>query len=558
VVCVTGEGVKNKGIPRELEVRRGNLTVREDGGPIVKKREGGVTKGTKQVGVSLIQAAGGQVLKYQSIPEDRLWAKSGVVATVATGESMLSIQQRVEDAGFTSVVVNLMGGDRVFLHCSHDVDVWKVINDAIDFFSMLFSNLHSWSAKDALYERGAWLRVYGIPMHAWNINFFNLCVAKCGRFIRVDECTSDKARLDYARILISTTSLEVLNTTTEFLIDGCIFTIKLIEEWRCHLGEDAFLSEEVIDVPSIYKDDGSVRSEDFDIDEAQGDVDVLLQDINKEWGSQVVGCNRGTTVHSSKTTTILDVDVTAKAEACVLRDEQQTVEHSVVVKPKQQQQTMEHTNVVTCSKKQQQSVESEAVLSTKQQPLVHNLVNGSITSGPWSFEFLKTKGVVADAIKPSLNSNHIFFNGKKDVRVVKLSARNMRRVARMSVNDRGDILKTLKKQAKKRKVRTSSHSSKSKEPMLHSFPNTHSDSSNSSGSSVNKDYENWINLKGTVEATTVDVENIGRVIGVKYNGDVMNKFNILYKEGRHQMQAVVGKEVSGWEVEGSSRGEAGC
>ena len=155
VVSVTSEGAKNKGIPWEMEVRRGNLTVREDGSPIVKKREEGVTKDTKQVGDSLTQVAGGQVLKYQSIPEDRLWAKSRVVATVATGESMLSIQQRVEDVGFTSVMVTPMGGDRVFLHCSHDVDVWKVINDAIDFFGMLFNDLHSWSAKDALYERGA-------------------------------------------------------------------------------------------------------------------------------------------------------------------------------------------------------------------------------------------------------------------------------------------------------------------------------------------------------------------------------------------------------------------
>ena len=120
-------------------------------------------------------------------------------------------------------------------------------------------------------------------------------------------------------------------------------------------------------------------------------------------------------------------------------------------------------------------------------------------------------------------------------------------------------MKSLKKQAKKkRKVRTSSLSSKTKEPVLHSFLNTHSDSSNSSGSSVNKDYENWIKLKGTSEATTADVENTRRVIGVKYKGDVMNKYNVLSKEGRRQMRVVVGKEVSGGEVEESSRGEARC
>ena len=138
------------------------------------------------------------------------------------------------------------------------------------------------------------------------------------------------------------------------------------------------MTEEVIDVPAIHKDDGSVRFEDFDIEEAQGDVEVLLQDINKEWGSKDVGCNGGTdvkcsnaaAVHSTKTTTVLDVDVTAKAEACVLRDVQQTMEHFAGANSKQQQQTVEQTNVATCSKQQHQSMESAAMISSKQQPLV--------------------------------------------------------------------------------------------------------------------------------------------------------------------------------------------
>lgn len=39
-----------------------------------------------------------------------------MVASVLEGDSTLSLQQRVEDAGFMSVVVTPMGGDRVFLH----------------------------------------------------------------------------------------------------------------------------------------------------------------------------------------------------------------------------------------------------------------------------------------------------------------------------------------------------------------------------------------------------------------------------------------------------------
>ena len=55
--------------------------------------------------------------------------------------------------------------------------------------------------------------------------------------------TTGKARLDFARVLITTTQLEIVNTTSEFFIDGSKYVLKTVEEWGCNLGEDAFLTE---------------------------------------------------------------------------------------------------------------------------------------------------------------------------------------------------------------------------------------------------------------------------------------------------------------------------
>jgi len=63
--------------------------------------------------------------------------------------------------------------------------------------------------------------------------FFKLCVSECGKFVRVDDCTLDRGRIDYACVLITSTSLEVLNLTTNVLVDGSMFSIKLVEEWGC-------------------------------------------------------------------------------------------------------------------------------------------------------------------------------------------------------------------------------------------------------------------------------------------------------------------------------------
>jgi len=94
------------------------------------------------------------------------------------------------------------GGDRVFLNCSGEENIWQVFHGAIDFFSMLFSSALKWSVEEVRYERGAWLRVYGTLVHAWNENFFRLCVSGNGRFIHAEKCTIDKTRLDFARILV--------------------------------------------------------------------------------------------------------------------------------------------------------------------------------------------------------------------------------------------------------------------------------------------------------------------------------------------------------------------
>lgn len=167
------------------------------------------------------------------------------MATVTTGETILAIQNRVEDASFDDMEVIPISGVKVFLRCHSNDDILKVLNYASDFFSMFLSNVHKWSSEDLRYEHNAWLRIYGTPTHAWNTNFFKLCVSNYGTFVKADDCTLDRGRIDYARILISTASLEVLNTTTTVLVDGCKFFIKIVEEWGCNLGEDAFLTEEL-------------------------------------------------------------------------------------------------------------------------------------------------------------------------------------------------------------------------------------------------------------------------------------------------------------------------
>ncbi|GAU38420.1 hypothetical protein TSUD_52450 [Trifolium subterraneum] len=64
------------------------------------------------------------------------------------------------------------------------------------------------------------------------------------RFLPADSCSTDRDKLDFARVLLATPDLEILNRVEKVLVDGTLTEIKIVEEWGYALGEDTCLFEE--------------------------------------------------------------------------------------------------------------------------------------------------------------------------------------------------------------------------------------------------------------------------------------------------------------------------
>ena len=127
------------------------------------------------------------------------------------------------------------------------------------------------------FQRGAWLRWYGIPLHAWNESFFKLCVLDCGRYLRTDICSLKKERFDYVSVLVATSSLEIVSLVNKLLIDGVFVEVKIIEEWRFNIGEDACVFKE-----GDGQNDQS-ENEDIHVDpDACNNVNTLVEKIVDE------------------------------------------------------------------------------------------------------------------------------------------------------------------------------------------------------------------------------------------------------------------------------------
>jgi hypothetical protein len=196
------------------------------------------------------------------------------VATIRKGEVISVVRSRIADAGFTDVDVTLLGADKVFLRSKAGLDVATVLASASEFFKIIFSTWGRWEAQAIPFQRGAWVRLYGIPLHAWNEDFFRLCVFDCGRFLRADNYIVEKDRLDFARVLIATSSLAVVKRVERLLVDGAIVDVHVIEEWGYDLGDDAFLLVDDRVTEASLQGDEELRCD----PEASHQVDKLVED----------------------------------------------------------------------------------------------------------------------------------------------------------------------------------------------------------------------------------------------------------------------------------------
>ena len=56
------------------------------------------------------------------------------------------------------------------------------------------------------------MRLYGIPLHAWNESFQRGALLRLyGRYLCTNNCSLEKERFDYSRVLVVTSSPEIVS-----------------------------------------------------------------------------------------------------------------------------------------------------------------------------------------------------------------------------------------------------------------------------------------------------------------------------------------------------------
>ena len=304
-----------------------------------------------------------------------------------------------------------------------------------------------------------------MPLHAWNIDFFKICVLDCGRLLRVDDITLERDRFDYARILLYTTSLDIINTGAQVMVDGVLFDFRIIEEWGFSLGEDVCLFDE----------EESQDDENNEMLEAHGDgagcdeVDVLLNHMSEDWSKDNVKQKvqqsnvLNLQTKDSPTIPIPSASFLPQGDDIVVIDEVA----GVISKSAPEQ--------VPCKAKSQlcrQAIEGgegtkEGVPPSVKKKVVKRTSScppGRVragTSGPWSLEWVNglNNEDIGVSCAPKKLAVHNYssqraprITKKKGSGYLRHCARSLKRIARLSDKDRKDVLCALQRTTKHRRA----------------------------------------------------------------------------------------------------------
>jgi hypothetical protein len=158
--------------------------------------------------------------------------------------------------------------------------------------------------------------------------------------------------------------------------------------------------------------------------------------------------------------------------------------------------------------------------------------------------FILTRNVLKKVVKGDgkANKNYKSASKKKVGGVLRHPVLTLKMVARLPSKDIKEFMKALKdtnvmkvvKQKIRDRQRQRARVTRSLEEVPHNFSNGFSNAV-----SMNNDWMHWVTLKGSEEATVIDIQDFGKTIGVSFKASCNNRFDVLSRPKKVVMGPVL-------------------
>jgi hypothetical protein len=210
------------------------------------------------------------VIEYNADKSDVKRFEKAFVGVAANPGTTYNIQNALHAQGYFGVKITLIGSNLSLLEGQEDGEVEALMEDANEWLEEWFKEICRWNPKDVELERIIWLRIFGIPVHAWNDDFFFRVSKPWGVFLKADDVTSKKLTMDVARVLIRTSCQKAVDEFLDVKIN-CEF-------FHLHIVEDSYGPMRIM-VPQTQALDGrSIGSENSEVEEEEAQIRLMAVD----------------------------------------------------------------------------------------------------------------------------------------------------------------------------------------------------------------------------------------------------------------------------------------
>lgn len=104
------------------------------------------------------------------------------------------------------------------------------VEDKKAWWEQWFVSIQPWEPYDIDEERFVWIRIPGVPCHVWGEKLFAVLAETQGTYVKCDEETLLKTRMDEAKVCLRTKRMDLLDETFKINIEGKLFTVKIMED----------------------------------------------------------------------------------------------------------------------------------------------------------------------------------------------------------------------------------------------------------------------------------------------------------------------------------------
>jgi hypothetical protein len=132
--------------------------------------------------------------------------------------------------GYNWITTVSMSGNMVLLSTTTSQSIKEAVAANVKWWEGWFRSILEWSPDLFLDRRAVWLMCRGVPLHAWDESLFRSIADRFGSFIELDPSTANRRKLDIARVKISSSKMESIDTVINIVVMGKTYQIWVVEE----------------------------------------------------------------------------------------------------------------------------------------------------------------------------------------------------------------------------------------------------------------------------------------------------------------------------------------